>query len=194
MLYEIGYNVIGGALVLKFEYDVFEKLKIYTCALCFYCLFCYSYYEETLVIVSYMFSSSSLPFITDPWSAFTAAERSLHSYGRLSVVNKTHLYFEQVMVKDGKILDSIWMVQNHHGQFVKNITCTGSYQSKSCTCPKPYPYVVFGIIGGLGFLLLIASTIVLCCCLRRKGYLKCNNKSKNYRLVSHVDSDDDIIL
>ncbi|KAJ8303060.1 hypothetical protein KUTeg_019456, partial [Tegillarca granosa] len=95
----------------------------------------------------------------NPWSAFRAAEKSLHSYGRLSVVNKTHLHFEQVMVKDGNILDSIWIVQNQHGQFVQNINCTGNHQSKSCHCPHPYPYVVYGIIGGLGLLSLITLTV-----------------------------------
>ena len=46
--------------------------------------------------------------------------RSFNSYGRLKVFNSTHLFWEQVGVLDGEVLDSIWIVQESHGPFHPN--------------------------------------------------------------------------
>lgn len=43
--------------------------------------------------------------------------RSFNSYGRLKVFNSTHLFWEQVAIEGGKVLDSIWVVQESHGPF-----------------------------------------------------------------------------
>uniref|UniRef100_UPI00358E4F2C acid phosphatase type 7 n=1 Tax=Myxine glutinosa TaxID=7769 RepID=UPI00358E4F2C len=47
------------------------------------------------------------------WSAFRSPD---YGYTRMKVFNSTHIYLEQVSDdKDGKIIDSIWIVKNHHG-------------------------------------------------------------------------------
>uniref|UniRef100_A0A0L8H5I1 Purple acid phosphatase n=1 Tax=Octopus bimaculoides TaxID=37653 RepID=A0A0L8H5I1_OCTBM len=46
------------------------------------------------------------------WTAFRQSEFSLNSYGRFTVYNCTHLFWEQV--QDGKDLDSIWIVKGEH--------------------------------------------------------------------------------
>lgn len=43
---------------------------------------------------------------------------SLHSYGRLQVVNATHAYWEQRSVEQKTVLDSLWIVQHRHGKFL----------------------------------------------------------------------------
>lgn len=43
--------------------------------------------------------------------------RSFNSYGRLKAYNSTHLYWEQVAVFGGTVLDSIWITQSSHGPF-----------------------------------------------------------------------------
>ena len=43
--------------------------------------------------------------------------RSFNSYGKLKVYNSTHLYWEQVAVFGGDVLDSIWIIQESHGPF-----------------------------------------------------------------------------
>ena len=45
--------------------------------------------------------------------------RSFNSYGRLKVFNDTHLFWEQVAVFGGAVLDSIWVTQDTHGPFSK---------------------------------------------------------------------------
>ena len=42
---------------------------------------------------------------------------SFNSYGRLRVFNSTHLYWEQVSMFGGEILDFIWLTQDSHGPF-----------------------------------------------------------------------------
>uniref|UniRef100_A0A0L8H6Z1 Purple acid phosphatase n=1 Tax=Octopus bimaculoides TaxID=37653 RepID=A0A0L8H6Z1_OCTBM len=49
---------------------------------------------------------------TGNWTAFRQSEFSLNSYGRFTVYNCTHLFWEQV--QDGKDLDSIWIVKGEH--------------------------------------------------------------------------------
>ncbi|XP_045192870.2 acid phosphatase type 7-like [Mercenaria mercenaria] len=53
----------------------------------------------------------------ESWSAFRMDDNSFNSYGRLKVDNSTHLYWEQVAVFGGEVLDSIWVIQEHHGPF-----------------------------------------------------------------------------
>lgn len=54
---------------------------------------------------------------TADWSAFRLDNKALNSFGRLKVSNATHLYWEQVSVKGGEVLDSIWITQKTHGPF-----------------------------------------------------------------------------
>ncbi|WAR12751.1 ACP7-like protein [Mya arenaria] len=54
------------------------------------------------------------------WSAFRMDNRSLNSFGRLKVDNSSHLYWEQVAVFGGEVLDSIWITQESHGPFSHN--------------------------------------------------------------------------
>ncbi|XP_036366285.1 acid phosphatase type 7 isoform X3 [Octopus sinensis] len=49
---------------------------------------------------------------TGNWTAFRQSGFSLDSYGRFTVYNCTHLFWEQV--QDGKDLDSIWIVKGEH--------------------------------------------------------------------------------
>lgn len=54
------------------------------------------------------------------WSAFRMDNRSFNSYGTLKVYNASHLYWEQVAVFGGEVLDSIWVIQESHGPFHSN--------------------------------------------------------------------------
>ncbi|XP_060563961.1 acid phosphatase type 7-like isoform X2 [Ruditapes philippinarum] len=53
----------------------------------------------------------------ESWSAFRMDNKSFNSYGRLKIFNATHLYWEQVAVLNGEVLDSVWITQEHHGPF-----------------------------------------------------------------------------
>jgi hypothetical protein len=52
-----------------------------------------------------------------PWSAFRSWSASRHGYGRLEVVNATHVHWEQVIADDMKLEDEIWIEQHSHGPF-----------------------------------------------------------------------------
>ncbi|KAL5467041.1 hypothetical protein EMCRGX_G031208 [Ephydatia muelleri] len=52
-----------------------------------------------------------------PWSALRFWLPLLHGYGRLQVVNGTHLHWEQVIAGDMSLLDEIWITQDNHGPF-----------------------------------------------------------------------------
>lgn len=46
------------------------------------------------------------------WTAFRQSEGSLNSYGKFTVYNESHLFWEQI--QNGDILDSIWVVKEQH--------------------------------------------------------------------------------
>jgi len=56
------------------------------------------------------------------WSAFTSWGVLTYGYARLEVVNATHLFWEELVVRyiDSPILDSIWVVQQNHGKRKNN--------------------------------------------------------------------------
>lgn len=55
--------------------------------------------------------------LNETWSAFRMDDKALNSYARLKVYNATTLYWEQVAVFGGAVLDSIWVTQESHGPF-----------------------------------------------------------------------------
>ena len=55
---------------------------------------------------------------TASWSAVRSENKSLNSYGRLHVLNATHIYWEQRSVNDDAMLDTLWIVQHRHGPFL----------------------------------------------------------------------------
>lgn len=57
---------------------------------------------------------------TASWSAFRSND---YGYTRMHIMNKTHLYLEQVSDdKGGKIIDSITLRKDHHGSYLKKET------------------------------------------------------------------------
>ena len=52
-----------------------------------------------------------------PWSAFRSWYPWRHGYGRLEVVNATHVHWEQVVDGDMTVEDEIWIEQHSHGPF-----------------------------------------------------------------------------
>ncbi|KAL5467051.1 hypothetical protein EMCRGX_G031218 [Ephydatia muelleri] len=52
-----------------------------------------------------------------PWSAYRSWSPFRHGYGRLHVVNDTHIYWEQVIASDLNVVDDMWLVQYSHGPF-----------------------------------------------------------------------------
>jgi len=49
-----------------------------------------------------------------PWSAFRS---SSYGFGRMHVVNATHLYYEQLSAAEAAITDRFWLVKESHGKF-----------------------------------------------------------------------------
>jgi len=47
--------------------------------------------------------------------SFSAFRNSDYGYGRMTVFNATHLYFEQVSAEKGSVIDSVTLVKNLHG-------------------------------------------------------------------------------
>jgi len=52
-----------------------------------------------------------------PWSAYRSWLPGLYGYGRLQVMNSTHLFWEQIIDETGESQDSIYIVQENHGPF-----------------------------------------------------------------------------
>ncbi|XP_063167808.1 acid phosphatase type 7 [Candoia aspera] len=55
------------------------------------------------------------PFVPDPreWSAVRIED---YGYARMQIVNKTHLWLEQVSDdQNGKVVDKIWLIKDRHG-------------------------------------------------------------------------------
>jgi len=57
------------------------------------------------------------------WSAFRS---NTFGYSRLTVHNDTHLYWEQIMTDNGqpkadygKVIDTMWLIQQHHGPYAQ---------------------------------------------------------------------------
>jgi len=47
--------------------------------------------------------------------SFSAFRNSDYGYGRMTVFNRTHLYFEQVSAEKGTVIDSVTLVKHEHG-------------------------------------------------------------------------------
>ncbi|XP_070536666.1 acid phosphatase type 7-like [Ptychodera flava] len=51
------------------------------------------------------------------WSAFRAWLPGLYGFGKLNIVNSTHVHWEQILALNGQVIDSAWIEQQHHGPF-----------------------------------------------------------------------------
>lgn len=56
-------------------------------------------------------------FTSGPWSAFRTWFPGNAGFGKLRIVNSTHVFWEQIKAWDASIEDSIWIAQEHHGPF-----------------------------------------------------------------------------
>lgn len=74
-------------------------------------------------------------FIIDSWSALRLGDKG-NSFSRLKVYNSSHLFWEQVSSKNKTVLDSIWIVTEHHGAFI-----APPLPPKPTPAPTPKPSV-----------------------------------------------------
>eukprot|EP00873_Tetraselmis_striata_P011050 jgi/Tetstr1/431314/TSEL_021006.t1 len=56
----------------------------------------------------------------ETWSVLRFTDHQLLGYGRLSIMNGTHLQWEQIRAQDGARLDSLTIVQPSHGSFLES--------------------------------------------------------------------------
>lgn len=148
---------------------------------------------------------------SSPWSAFRADRRSKNSYGRLSVVNKTHLHFDQISAITKEVLAQFWMVQEHHGPFLQNVDCKNStVLPEFCTCPLPIRFVTLLILFTSGIVNVIVLSLMFCCYSCRCCYFCLNNirtcahvsgswinRRRQYRhqpLQQNIDIEDDFLV
>ena len=88
--------------------------------------------------------------------------------------NKSHIYFDQRDTTDNNILDSFWLIQNNHGPFVHNISCSGNGSDVhiSCFCPPPIRYIVYIVLASvIAFIVIVLIVAVVCYCRRRRRAL-----------------------
>lgn len=52
-----------------------------------------------------------------PWSANVISAMEMEIYGKLTAMNKTHLYWSAHKAMDNGVVDKVWIIQNHHGPF-----------------------------------------------------------------------------
>jgi hypothetical protein len=80
-------------------------------------------FNKTVHIIS---GAAGCPENTDPWqntsNPFSAYRIADYGYGRLHVMNATHMYWEYQDDEQGQILDSIWLVKHTHGPFFSEET------------------------------------------------------------------------
>lgn len=63
-------------------------------------------------------------FVVGPWSAYRSWVPGLNGYGRLKVLNNTHLHWEQVIALNGQIMDEFTLIQHNHGPFPNETVST----------------------------------------------------------------------
>ncbi|OWF35193.1 acid phosphatase type 7-like [Mizuhopecten yessoensis] len=131
-----------------------------------------------------------------PWSAFASAEGSINSFGRLLVYNSSHLYFEQVKVKDGRSMDSVWVVKSLHGPNVPYLNCSSTHAHQSCRCPPPFHYLTLIIVAVVLFIVL--SVGIYCCCKWKKKKMPicfkpcCPDPHPFHQRLFNIDNEDEI--
>lgn len=79
------------------------------------------------------------PFISDPgpWSAYRSSD---YGYGRMKVINATHLYYEEVSDdKNGTVIDSFTLVRNKHAPYNPAECKHGSGHTVSMDWQAPPP-------------------------------------------------------
>ena len=73
--------------------------------------------------VHFISGAAGCPENTDPWkanntaNAFSAFRAADYGYGRLHVVNASHMYWEYNDDSAG-LIDSVWLVKHTHGPFI----------------------------------------------------------------------------
>ena len=130
--------------------------------------------------------------------------RSYNSYGRVKVFNSTHLFWEQVGVLDGEVLDSIWIVQESHGPFHLNnlrtevkeqievqiekdrVTQKTQEEQRKPTITEKVKNSIRGadtkLIIGVSFGIFVVLFVLGVCIVRR-----CQGRPKSYRKWETVD-------
>ncbi|XP_064610671.1 acid phosphatase type 7-like isoform X1 [Liolophura sinensis] len=126
------------------------------------------------------------------WTAVRIGNDSMNSYGVLSVVNETHLHWEQISGVDDKKLDSFWISQGRHGGFVtvspdehsetndgSNPSVHETHNTFSQQATKVVQHVkeiiksnkpvAIGVASTVSVLLLIGCLYVIVRCRRRKS-------------------------
>ncbi|KAK7500302.1 hypothetical protein BaRGS_00008525, partial [Batillaria attramentaria] len=107
------------------------------------------------------------------WTALRLGNGSLNSYGRLRVANSTHLYWEQRSVEGNALLDSLWLVQQHHGKFdaesgVLDVRDPED-EKDEVVARDETTRLAIGISFGIIFFILVLVAVVTRLC-RRKPY------------------------
>lgn len=125
------------------------------------------------------------------------SEKGKNAYGQLHVMNSTHLYFEEVLSSNGRVIDRFYLTQARHGPFVPNISCNASsgVAHTSCFCPPIFPYITIGLVIGVFVIFLILFCTYIC----RKGIVHRRGVFEHsYSLVQSIppnsDSNESIIL
>lgn len=151
------------------------------------------------------------------WSAFRLDNNSANSFGRLTVYNNTHVYWEQVALLGGELLDSVWITQTSHGKFSKaglpkdqKDQIEKQIKVEQMKQPKPETTgdllkdkvsnalngadvkVIIGVSFGVFvvFFLLIVCIVKTCCRKRSKSFRRWDNLDYGKKFYTNVKSDD----
>ncbi|GFS07144.1 purple acid phosphatase [Elysia marginata] len=131
------------------------------------------------------------------WSAFRMDNKAMNSYGRMLVVNESHVLWEQRSIYNHRTLDSIWIVKNREGSGENGTQSSNpddlSEEAKhllSQVCKKSFlrchPFEILVIVGSMVVLVIASLAVRFVVRKKRKG----DFERAWARLPNEVDEDD----
>ncbi|RUS69926.1 hypothetical protein EGW08_022310 [Elysia chlorotica] len=132
------------------------------------------------------------------WSAFRLDNRAMNSYGRMLVINESHVFWEQRSIYNHSTLDSIWIIKDKHLSSRNGMGQKPDEMSEEAkdllgqTCRKSFlachPFEILVISGSM--LVLIIASLAIRVVVRKK---RKENFTKTWsRLSDEVDEDQDV--
>ncbi|GFO21328.1 purple acid phosphatase [Plakobranchus ocellatus] len=131
------------------------------------------------------------------WSAFRLDTQAINSYGRMLVVNESHVFWEQRSIQNHLTLDSIWIVKSRNQTQVSSTTSKPGLSEEAKTllsemCNRSFVrchrVLILSLCGGV--FLLVAVSLAVRVAVRKK---RKENFAKTWsQLPEEIDSDDEI--
>ncbi|GAB1597386.1 acid phosphatase type 7-like [Argonauta hians] len=133
----------------------------------------------------YKYIVDTISAARDHWSAFATTHLKKEAFGRLNVLNKTHIFWEVLYVDNNQLMDSMWLIKYFHGPYtLKGLFPDKSvYAARHMTLEELQKFSQTGVYSertrNYIFYILIAASFVFIYLTKKHLYIFCNKFAHN---------------